>query len=244
MVTARGTAYLFYGAVANGLFALVALYGIAFIGNVAVPKTVDSGLVVPWPRAVLVDTLLILAFAIQHSGMARVSFKRWSMRIVPPPIERSTYILCASLLLVLLYLLWCPIPTTVWTVRQPLLGAGITALFWAGWIVTLLAAAATNQLEMTGLRQILDAVQDRPGRDLTLTTSGLYRIVRHPIYVGTIVAFWATPDMTFGHLLFAAGATAYTLLGTVWEERDLVRIFGDGYRDYQRRIRMLLPFPK
>ena len=244
MVTARGTAYLFYGVAANALFALVALYGIAFIGNVAVPKTVDLGLVVPWPRAVLVDTLLILAFAIQHSGMARVSFKRWSMRIVPPPIERSTYILCASLLLVLLYLLWCPIPTRVWTVRQPLLGAGITALFWAGWMVTLLAAAATNQLEMTGLRQILDAVQDRPGRDLTLTTSGLYRIVRHPIYVGTIVAFWATPDMTFGHLLFAAGATAYTLLGTVWEERDLVRIFGDGYRDYQRRIRMLLPFPK
>ena len=120
----------------------------------------NSGLVVPWPRAVLVDTLLILAFAIQHSGMARVSFKRWSMRIVPPPIERSTYILCASLLLVLLYLLWCPIPTTVWTVRQPLLGTGITALFWAGWMVTLLAAAATNQLEMTGLRQILDA---RPG---------------------------------------------------------------------------------
>jgi protein-S-isoprenylcysteine O-methyltransferase Ste14 len=132
----------------------------------------------------------------------------------------------------------------VWTVGQPLLGAGITALFWAGWIVTLLAAAATNQLEMTGLRQILDAVQDRPRRDLTLTTSGLYRIVRHPIYVGTIVAFWATPEMTFGHLLFAVGATAYTLLGTVLEERDLVRIFGDGYRDYQRRIRMLLPFPK
>jgi protein-S-isoprenylcysteine O-methyltransferase Ste14 len=244
MVTARGTAYLFYGAATNALFALVALYGIAFIGNVAVPKTVDSGLVVPWPRAVLVDSLLILAFAIQHSGMARVSFKRWSMRIVPAPLERSTYILCASLLLVLLYLLWCPIPATVWTVPEPLLRAGITALFWAGWIVTLLAAAATNQMEMTGLRQILDAVQDRPRRDLTLTTSGLYRIVRHPIYVGTIVAFWATPEMTFGHLLFAVGATAYTLLGTVLEERDLVRIFGDGYRDYRRRIRMLLPFPK
>jgi len=244
MVTARGTAYLSFGAAANALFALVALYGIAFIGNVAVPKTVDSGFVVPWPQAVLVDTLLILAFAIQHSGMARVSFKRWSMRIVPAPIERATYILCASLLLVLLYFLWFPIPATVWIVRQPLLRAGITALFWAGWIVTLLAAAATNQLEMTGLRQILDAVQDRPRRDLTLTPSGLYRIVRHPIYVGTIVAFWATPDMTFGHFLFATGATAYTLLGSVLEERDLVRIFGDAYRDYQRRIRMLLPFPK
>jgi protein-S-isoprenylcysteine O-methyltransferase Ste14 len=244
MVGARGIAYLLYGAATNALFALVALYGIAFIGDVLAPKTVDLGPAVPWPRAVLVDSLLILAFAVQHSGMARVSFKRWLTRIAPAAIERSTYILCASLLLVLLYWLWSPIPVTVWTVRQPLARVGITALFWAGWIVTLLAAAATNQLEMTGLRQILDAVRGRSGGDLTLTTSGLYRFVRHPIYVGTIVAFWATPDMTFGHLLFAVGATAYTLLGTVLEERDLVRIFGDGYRDYQRRIPMLFPFPK
>ena len=244
MVTARATAYLVYGAAANALFAFAALYGIAFIGNVAAPKTVDSGFVVPWPRAVIVDTLLILAFAVQHSGMARVSFKRWWTRIVPAPIERSTYILCASLLLLLLYWLWLPIPAPVWTVREPLPRAGLVGLFWGGWIVTLLAALATNQLEMTGLRQILDAVHDRPQGALTLTTSGLYRIVRHPIYAGTRVACWATPDMTVGHLLFATGATAYTLLGTVLEERDLVRIFGDGYRDYQRRIRMLLPFPK
>jgi protein-S-isoprenylcysteine O-methyltransferase Ste14 len=244
MMTARGSAYLLYGAAANALFAVAALYGIAFVGNVAGPKTIDSGLLVPWPEAALVDIVLILAFAVQHSGMARVSFKRWLARIMPEPIERSTYILCASMLLILLYWFWLPIPAIVWTVQQPALRAGITALFWAGWIVTLLAAAATNQLEMTGLRQIFDAVWSRPKRELTLTTTGLYRIVRHPIYVGTIVAFWATPDMTVGRLLFAVGATGYTLLGTILEERDLVRIFGDGYRDYQRRIRMLLPFPK
>lgn len=236
--------YLPYGIATTVLFVLVSLYGVGFIGNVVVPKTVDSGPAGEWPTAALVDSLLILAFVVQHSGMARESFKRWWTTVLPAPIERGTYILCASLLLILLFWLWRPIPVTIWSVQQPLLRSGITALFWAGWIVTLLAVAVTSQLEMAGLRPILDAIGGRPGGHLTLTTSGLYRIVRHPIYVGTIVAFWATPDMTAGHLLFAAMATVYTVLGIQLEERDLVRIFGDEYRKYQRRVRMLLPFPK
>ena len=244
MVTPRGLFYILFGAATTALFAGAALYGVAFIGNIWAPKTIDSGVVGPWPRAMLVDSLLILAFAVQHSGMARASFKRWWTRIVPAPIERGVYILFASLLLLMLYWLWSPIPARVWSVEQPLPRAAIVALFWAGWIVTALAAAATSQLEMIGLKQILDDIRGRAASRLTLTTTGLYRFVRHPIYVGTLLAMWATPDMTVGHLLFAAAATIYTVLGTVLEERDLVRIFGDGYRDYQRRVRMLLPVPK
>ncbi len=198
----------------------------------------------PGREAVAINGLLILAFAIQHSGMARASFKRWWTRFTPAPIERCTYILTASLLLLLLYWLWRPMPAMVWSVGSPALRSAITVLFWAGWAVTGLAAVATSQLEMIGVRQVLNALGGRPAGDLTLTTSGLYRIVRHPIYVGFIVGVWSAPDMTVGHLMFSVTATAYTVLGAILEERDLVRIFGDKYRDYQRRVRMLLPLPK
>ena len=234
---------LLFGFVAAVVAAAAALYGIAFMANVA-PISIDIGAAEPWPKALVVDSVLLALFGIQHSVMARQGFKRWWTRLVPPAIERSTYVLVASLLLALLCLEWRPITHPVWTVDQPAVRLLLQALFWAGWLLVLVAGMLANHLELIGLRQVLDAASGRKEGPLTLTTSGLYRLVRHPIYVGAIVAFWATPDMTAGHLLFSTAATAYTIFGTFLEERDLVDLFGDRYRQYQQRVRMLLPFPK
>jgi protein-S-isoprenylcysteine O-methyltransferase Ste14 len=234
---------LLFGFVAALVAAAAALYGIAFMADLA-PISIDTGVAAPWPEALVVDCVLLGLFGIQHSVMARQSFKRWWTRLVPAAIERSTYVLFASLLLALLFLEWKPITYTVWNVDQPAVRLLLQALFWAGWLMVLVAGMLANHLELIGLRQVLDAASGRKEGPLTLTTSGLYRLVRHPIYVGAIVAFWATPDMTAGHLLFSTAATAYTIFGTFLEERDLVDLFGDRYRQYQRRVRMLLPFPK
>jgi protein-S-isoprenylcysteine O-methyltransferase Ste14 len=234
---------LLFGFVAAVVAAAAALYGIAFMANVA-PISIDIGAAEPWPKALVVDSVLLALFGIQHSVMARQGFKRWWTRLIPPAIERSTYVLVASLLLALLCLEWRPITHPVWTVDQPAVRLLLQALFWAGWLLVLVAGMLANHLELIGLRQVLDAASGRKEGPLTLTTSGLYRLVRHPIYVGAIVAFWATPDMTAGHLLFSTAATAYTIFGTFLEERDLVDLFGDRYRQYQQRVRMLLPFPK
>jgi methanethiol S-methyltransferase len=234
---------LLFGFVAALIAAAAALYGIAFMANLT-PISIDIGPAEPWPKALVVNCILLGLFGIQHSVMARRSFKRWWTRLIPQAIERSTYVLVASLLLMLLFLEWRPMTDPVWQVDQPLLRFLLLALFWAGWLMVLVAGLVANHLELIGLRQVLDAVSGRPETKLTLTTSGLYRLVRHPIYVGALVAFWATPDMTAGHLLFSAAATAYTIFGTFLEERDLVHLFGDQYRQYQRRVRMLLPFPK
>ena len=203
MKTGRDGVYMAYGGIAVVVFAVAALYGVGFVGNVFVPKTVDSGPAGPWPLALLVDVPLMLAFGVQHSGMARASFKAWFGRSFPASLERSTYILVASLLLLLMYGLWRPLPSLIWDVQEPFLRTSLVVLFWLGWIVTAIAAAATSQLEMLGLQQIFDALRGRSATDLTLTTSGLYRMVRHPIYVGTVVAMWATPKMSVGHFLFA-----------------------------------------
>jgi protein-S-isoprenylcysteine O-methyltransferase Ste14 len=232
-----------FGFVAALVAAAAALYGIAFMANIA-PISIDIGAAEPWPKALAVDSVLLGLFGIQHSVMARQGFKRWWTRLVPPAIERSTYVLVASLLLVLLCLGWKPITHPVWSVEQPEMRLLLQALFWAGWLMVLVAGMLANNLELIGLRQVLDAASGRKEGPLTLTTSGLYRLVRHPIYVGAIVAFWAAPDMTAGHLLFSTSATAYTIFGTFLEERDLVDLFGDRYRQYQQRVRMLLPFPK
>ncbi len=234
---------LLFGFAAALIAAAAALYGIAFMANLA-PISIDIGAAEPWPKALAMDCVLLGLFGIQHSVMARQSFKRWLTRLVPAEIERSTYVLFASLLLALLFLEWKPITHPVWSVDQPAVRLLLMALFWVGWLMVLVAGMLANHLELIGLRQVLDAANDRQQGPLTLTTSGLYRLVRHPIYVGAIVAFWATPDMTAGHLLFSTAATAYTIFGTFLEERDLVELFGDRYRQYQRRVRMLLPFPK
>ena len=234
---------LLFGLAAALIAAAAALYGIAFMANLA-PTSIDIGPADPWPKALVVNCVLLALFGIQHSVMARQGFKRWWTRLVPTAIERSTYVLVASLLLVLLCVEWRPITHPVWTIDQPAMRLLLQTLFWAGWLLVLVAGMLANHLELIGLRQVLDAASGRKEGPLTLTTSGLYRLVRHPIYVGAIVAFWATPDMTAGHLLFSTAATAYTIFGTFLEERDLVDLFGDRYRQYQQRVRMLLPFPK
>ncbi len=234
---------LLFGSAAALIAAAAALYGIAFMANL-VPVSIDIGPAEPWPKALLVDCILLGLFGIQHSVMARQSFKRWWTRLIPEAIERSTYVLVASLLLLLLCLEWRPITAPVWQIDQPVVRLVLLSLFWAGWLLVLVAGLLANSLELIGLQQVLDAANGRLKTTLTLTTSGLYRLVRHPIYVGALVAFWATPDMTAGHLLFSTVATAYTIFGTFLEERDLVQLFGDQYRQYQRRVRMLLPFPK
>jgi methanethiol S-methyltransferase len=234
---------LLFGSAAALIAAAAALYGIAFMANL-VPISIDIGPAEPWPKALLVNCVLLGLFGVQHSVMARQSFKRWWTGLIPEAIERSTYVLVASLLLLLLCLEWRPILIPVWHIDQPVIRMLLMTLFWAGWLLVLVAGLLANSLELIGLQQVLDAANGRLTTTLTLTTSGLYRLVRHPIYVGALVAFWATPDMTAGHLLFSGVATAYTIFGTFLEERDLVQLFGDQYRQYQRRVRMLLPFPK
>lgn len=232
-----------FGVAAMLIAAASALYGIAFMANLA-PISIDIGPVEPWPKALVINCILLGLFGIQHSVMARRSFKRWWTQFIPEPIERSSYVLAASLVLALLCLEWRPITDSIWRLDQPIIRIFLQALFWAGWLMVLVAGLLANHLELIGLQQVLDAANGRLESKLTLTTSGLYRLVRHPIYVGALIAFWATPDMTAGHLLFSIAASVYTIFGTFLEERDLVYLFGDQYREYQRRVRMLLPFPK
>lgn len=234
---------LLYGISASVIAAATALYGIGFMANL-VPRSIDAGAAGPWPVALIVDVLLLGQFAIQHSVMARPGFKRWWTRLIANSIERSTYVLVTCLSLALLFWFWQPISYPIWTIEQPVVRLIILLVFWLGWLMVLFAGLRSNYLALIGLRQVLDASGGRPVSAPTLTTSGLYRLVRHPIYVGTLIAFWATPHMTAGHLLFAAVGTAYTVFGTFLEERDLVGTFGDRYRRYQREVRMLLPFPK
>jgi methanethiol S-methyltransferase len=234
---------LLYGISASAIAAATALYGIGFMANL-VPRSIDAGVAGPWPVALIVDVLLLGQFAVQHSVMARPGFKRRWTRLIANSIERSTYVLVTCLSLALLFWFWRPISHPIWTIEQPVVRLIILLVFWLGWLMVLFAGLRSNYLALIGLRQVLDASGGRPVSAPTLTTSGLYRLVRHPIYVGTLIAFWATPHMTAGHLLFAAVGTAYTVFGTFLEERDLVGTFGDRYRRYQREVRMLLPFPK
>ena len=235
---------LLYGVACYLVFVVTFLYAVGFVGGFIVPKTIDSWPVVPLGEALSINILLMGLFAVQHSVMARPGFKRWCTRLIANSVERSTYVLATCLSLAILFWFWRPISYPIWTIEQPVVRLIILLVFWLGWLMVLFAGLRSNYLALIGLRQVLDASGGRPVSAPTLTTSGLYRLVRHPIYVGTLIAFWATPHMTAGHLLFAAVGTAYTVFGTFLEERDLVGTFGDRYRRYQREVRMLLPFPK
>jgi len=238
-----GLVAVVYGSVAYG-FALVALlYLIGFVGDIAVPKSIDSGTAGPLLQSVIVDTLLIGLFAIQHSAMARQGFKRWWTRMVPPSVERSTYVLFTSFALLLLYWQWQPIPTPVWTVHNPAAAAMLVGIFWLGWVVLVASTFLISHFELFGLSQVFARLLGRQPAEAKFRAPLLYRHVRHPIYLGVLLAIWATPAMTAGHLLFAAAITGYILVGIRLEEHDLIRQFGDQYRSYRQHVAMLVPFP-
>jgi len=238
---ARGFIFL-YGIASYAVFLVSFLYAVGFVGNLWVPKSIDSGSSVSLVEALIVDALLLGAFAIQHSVMARPAFKRWWTRIVPEKAERSTFVLAASLLLLLLYWQWRPIATPVWHVEDSLGRAALTGVFWLGWGVVLFSTFLINHFNLFGLQQVFAALRRREVPHPEFRTPVLYKLVRHPIMLGFLLAFWATPDMSVGRLLFAAMTTGYILVALQFEERDLAKLFGRAYEEYRRRVPMLVPF--
>ncbi|WFU13802.1 methanethiol S-methyltransferase [Bradyrhizobium sp. CB3481] len=234
------TAALLYGLVSYLIFSASFAYTPAFVGNFLVPKTIDAGPDSGRAQAVLIDAILLGLFAIQHSVMARPAFKRWWTRIIPTSCERSTYVLISSLLLILIFWQWRPIAPTIWHVEGwP--AAMLTAVFWMGWLIALASTFQIDHFELFGLRQVVDALRGATDRVQAFKTPLLYRLVRHPLMLGLLLAFWATPHMTAGHLLFAIMNTVYILVGVTLEERDLVAAFGASYEHYRRRVPMLMP---
>jgi protein-S-isoprenylcysteine O-methyltransferase Ste14 len=230
-----------YGTASYTLFLATFLYAIAFLGNVAVTRTIDGEPQVSFGQALLINTLLLGLFAVQHSVMARPAFKRWWTRWVPKPVERSTYVLFSSAALLLLFHQWQPMGGVVWDVQNPIGRGVLTTLFASGWIVILVATFLINHFDLFGLRQVWLYLRGQEYTPLEFTTPGLYRYVRHPLYVGWLLAFWATPTMTVAHLVFAMATTAYILIAIQFEERDLVDVHGQTYAHYRQRVPMLMP---
>jgi protein-S-isoprenylcysteine O-methyltransferase Ste14 len=233
--------YFVYGCIAYLLFLATFLYAVAFVGGFAVPTTLDGAPTAPFSTALLVDAGLLGVFAVQHSVMARRWFKRWWTQIVPWAIERSTYVLFASLALDLLFWQWRPLGGTVWTIDQPVVRAVVWAIFAYGWLQVLVMTFYINHFDLFGLRQVWLHLIGRQYTRVGFATPAPYRFVRHPLYLGFMLAFWAAPTMTIAHLVFALGTTAYIVLAIQFEERDLAREHGAAYQAYRRRVPMLLP---
>lgn len=236
-----------YGITAYLTFLIAFFYAIGFVGNLYVPKSIDSGTETTFLSALIVNILLLSIFAIQHSVMARPAFKKWLNGIINPAIERSTYVLLSSLTLFLIYWKWQPITTVVWNVENETMSTILTSVFFFGWLLALFSTFMINHFELFGLKQILDNLNDKftKNEKPKFQTKCLHKIIRHPIMLGYLIAFWSTSLMTVGHLLFAVITTLYILVAVKYfEEKDLKKSMGKAYEDYQNKVPMLVPFTK
>ena len=231
-----------YGIAAYLVFFVTIVYAIGFVMGLVVPKTIDSGPDTPTAEAVIINLLLMTLFAVQHSVMARQRFKAWWTQFVPKPVERSTYVLFASLSLLLLFWQWRPLPSVIWDVTNPDIAVTLVTVSLAGWVLVFTSTFIINHFELFGLHQVTNHLVGKEATPPRFKTPLLYKFVRHPIYLGFIIAFWAAPTMTAGHLLFAAVTAAYIFVGIALEEHDLVDLFGDEYRQYKQRVSMLIPW--
>ena len=230
-----------YGVVSYAIFFGTFVYAAGFIGNFLVPKTMDSGATGPLGTALLVGGVLLAGFAVQHSGMARPGFKQWLTRYIPEPAERPTYVLLSSLALILLFAAWQPLGGTIWHIESSAGQAILYGLFALGFLIVLVTTFLINHFDLFGLRQVWLYLRGREYTPVRFVEPGPYKLVRHPLYVGWLLAFWATPTMTASHLVFAIATTAYILVAIQLEERDLEASLGEDYRAYRDRVPMLIP---
>jgi protein-S-isoprenylcysteine O-methyltransferase Ste14 len=233
-----------YGVVCYAIFFFTFLYAIGFVGNLFVPKSIDSEPVAPFLESLLVNLGLLAIFLLQHSVMARPGFKEWWTKIVPQPVERSTYVLFTSLALLLLFAAWKPLGGVVWSVENPVGQVAFYLLFAFGWLLVLVTTFLINHFDLFGIRQVYLYLLGHPYTPLGFVVPGPYKYVRHPLYVGWFFAFWATPTMTVAHLVFALATTAYILVAIRFEERDLEEAHGAAYEEYRNRVPMLIPSAK
>ncbi|MEM9839663.1 MAG: methanethiol S-methyltransferase [Pseudomonadota bacterium] len=233
-----------YGVASYVVFLGVFVYAIAFLGNFYIPNSIDADPAGPVRTALIVNLALLSGFAVQHSLMARPFFKRWWTSMIPPAAERSTYILFSNLAMIALFLWWQPIGGVVWDINAQPSRSIILAIYFIGWAILFYATCLLNHFELFGLRQVWHHLRGLPQPEAQFREPGMYKHVRHPIYVGWLIIFWATPTMTMAHLLFAVVTSLYILVAVQFEEHDLVKALGDDYRNYKRRVPMILPLPR
>lgn len=230
-----------YGTLSYLLFLATFVYAVAFLGNVGLDRTIDGSATVPFGQALLLNVSLMGLFAVQHSVMARPVFKQWWTRFVPKPVERSTYVLFSSMALLLLFYAWQPMGGTVWEVQDSVGRGAVYSVYAGGWLVILVATFLINHFDLFGLRQVWLYLKGQPYTPLKFATPSFYRYVRHPLYVGWLLTFWAAPTMTVAHLVFSIATTAYILIAIQFEERDLVKVYGAAYDEYRKEVPMLVP---